>query len=68
MMRLAVIGRKYGLVRASIFIRRAQKAQYHVLGVFPGKDYSNPRLSDFYNLNKHEEDMYDRTKVPRMPW
>ncbi|KAF9481155.1 phospholipase D/nuclease [Pholiota conissans] len=36
--------------------------------IWPGKDYSNPRMSDFYNLNKHEEDMYDRTKVPRMPW
>uniref|UniRef100_A0A8H7XQ51 Phospholipase n=1 Tax=Psilocybe cubensis TaxID=181762 RepID=A0A8H7XQ51_PSICU len=36
--------------------------------IWPGKDYSNPRLSDFYNLNKPEEDMYDRTKVPRMPW
>lgn len=33
-----------------------------------GKDYSNPRISDFYNLNKPEEDMYDRTKIPRMPW
>ncbi|KIM43354.1 hypothetical protein M413DRAFT_18406 [Hebeloma cylindrosporum] len=36
--------------------------------IWPGKDYSNPRLSDFYNLHKPEEDMYDRTKVPRMPW
>ncbi|KAF5382453.1 hypothetical protein D9615_003003 [Tricholomella constricta] len=36
--------------------------------IWPGKDYSNPRLSDFYDLNKPEEDMYDRTKVPRMPW
>lgn len=34
----------------------------------PGKDYSNPRQSDFYDLHKPEEDMYDRTKVPRMPW
>ncbi|KAF9267545.1 phospholipase D [Marasmius fiardii PR-910] len=36
--------------------------------VWPGKDYSNPRVSDFFTLNKPEEDMYDRTKVPRMPW
>ncbi|KAL0576864.1 Phospholipase D1 [Marasmius crinis-equi] len=36
--------------------------------IWPGKDYSNPRISDFYTLNKPEEDMYDRTKVPRMPW
>lgn len=33
-----------------------------------GKDYSNPRVTDFHTLNKPEEDMYDRTKVPRMPW
>ncbi|PPR05355.1 hypothetical protein CVT24_007969 [Panaeolus cyanescens] len=36
--------------------------------IWPGKDYSNPRISDFHNLNKPEEDMYDRTKIPRMPW
>ncbi|TFK27984.1 phospholipase D [Coprinopsis marcescibilis] len=36
--------------------------------IWPGKDYSNPRMGDFYNLNKPEEDMYDRTKVARMPW
>lgn len=36
--------------------------------IWPGKDYSNPRISDFYTLTKPFEDMYDRTKVPRMPW
>ncbi|KAF9454771.1 phospholipase D [Macrolepiota fuliginosa MF-IS2] len=36
--------------------------------IWPGKDYSNPRISDFYNLNKPEENMYDRTQSPRMPW
>ncbi|KAJ7758541.1 phospholipase D [Mycena maculata] len=36
--------------------------------IWPGKDYSNPRLSDFHTLNKPEEDMYDRSKIPRMPW
>jgi phospholipase D1/2 len=36
--------------------------------VWPGKDYSNPRVQDFYALNKPYEEMYDRTKVPRMPW
>ncbi|KAF4577108.1 Phospholipase D1 [Pleurotus pulmonarius] len=36
--------------------------------IWPGKDYSNPRVMDFHALNKPEEDMYDRTKVPRMPW
>ncbi|KAK7207317.1 hypothetical protein BZA70DRAFT_286679 [Myxozyma melibiosi] len=33
-----------------------------------GKDYSNARVQDFYELNKPYDDMYDRTKVPRMPW
>ncbi|PIA89491.1 Phospholipase D1 [Cercospora beticola] len=36
--------------------------------VWPGKDYSNPRVQDFYNLDRPYEEMYDRTKVPRMPW
>ncbi|KAI0916794.1 hypothetical protein AcW1_007851 [Taiwanofungus camphoratus] len=36
--------------------------------VWPGKDYSNPRIQDFHTLNKPDEDMYDRTKIPRMPW
>lgn len=36
--------------------------------IWPGKDYSNPRVLDFHALNKPFEDMYDRTKVARMPW
>lgn len=36
--------------------------------VFPGKDYSNPRIKDFYELTVPHEDMYDRKVVPRMPW
>ncbi|EJD41463.1 phospholipase D [Auricularia subglabra TFB-10046 SS5] len=36
--------------------------------IWRGKDYSNPRVTDFHTLNKPEQDMYDRTKVPRMPW
>ncbi|KAL9054275.1 MAG: hypothetical protein Q9162_004233 [Coniocarpon cinnabarinum] len=35
---------------------------------WPGKDYSNPRVQDFYNLFEPYEDMYNRTKTPRMPW
>lgn len=35
---------------------------------YTGKDYSNPRVSDFFTLDKPDEDMYDRTKIPRMPW
>ncbi|KAI1331758.1 phospholipase D [Xylariaceae sp. FL0255] len=36
--------------------------------LFPGKDYSNPRVLDFFRLNMPYEEMYDRSKVPRMPW
>ncbi|KAK6359005.1 Phospholipase D1 [Orbilia brochopaga] len=36
--------------------------------LWPGKDYSNPRVEDFYELNKPYDDMYDRQKIPRMPW
>lgn len=36
--------------------------------LWPGKDYSNPREQDFYALDKPYEEMYDRSKVPRMPW
>lgn len=36
--------------------------------IWPGKDYSNPRMLDFYDLDKPHEDMYDRMKIPRMPW
>ncbi|KAI5356651.1 putative phospholipase D/Transphosphatidylase, PX domain superfamily [Septoria linicola] len=36
--------------------------------VWPGKDYSNPRVQDFYNLDRPYEEMYDRSRVPRMPW
>ena len=36
--------------------------------LWPGKDYSNPRVQDFYALEKPYEEMYDRSKIPRMPW
>lgn len=36
--------------------------------IWPGKDYSNQRVSDFFNLTRPEEDMYDRDRVPRQPW
>lgn len=36
--------------------------------LWPGKDYSNPRVQDFYALDKPYEEMYDRQRVPRMPW
>ncbi|CAN6618082.1 phospholipase D1 [Trichomonascus vanleenenianus] len=36
--------------------------------IWPGKDYSNPRVQDFVALDRPYQDMYDRKKVPRMPW
>lgn len=36
--------------------------------LWPGKDYSNPRVQDFYDLDKPYEEMYDRAIIPRMPW
>ena len=36
--------------------------------IWIGKDYSNPRVLDFHTLNRPEQDMYDRSKVARMPW
>jgi phospholipase D1/2 len=36
--------------------------------IWPGKDYSNARVKDFYQLSKPFDDMYDRSKIPRMPW
>jgi phospholipase D1/2 len=36
--------------------------------LWPGKDYSNPRVQDFFALNKPYEEMYDRSVVARMPW
>ncbi|KAG9245280.1 phospholipase-like protein D1 [Calycina marina] len=36
--------------------------------LWPGKDYSNPRVQDFFKLNEPYAEMYDRTKTPRMPW
>ena len=36
--------------------------------LWPGKDYSNPKVQDFFSLDKPYEEMYDRARVPRMPW
>jgi phospholipase D1/2 len=36
--------------------------------LWPGKDYSNPRVQDFYALSEPYAEMYDRSKIPRMPW
>lgn len=36
--------------------------------VWPGKDYSNPRVLDFHTLDKPYAELYDRSKIPRMAW
>ena len=36
--------------------------------LWPGKDYSNPREQDFHDLDKPYEEMYNRTRIARMPW
>ena len=36
--------------------------------MWPGKDYSNPRVQDFFDLVNPYGEMYDRNKTPRMPW
>ena len=35
---------------------------------WPGKDYNNPRVQDFIEVNKPFADQYDRRATPRMPW
>ena len=66
----------YGLLQNTDVVPRWDTPQ-HVLvddpdpdgeQIWPGKDYSNPRISDFHTLSKPHEDMYDRSKVARMPW
>ncbi|KAG7196064.1 Phospholipase D1 [Scheffersomyces spartinae] len=47
---------------------RPAQEEYSRFQTFPGKDYSNPRVKDFFELDKPYESMYDREKVPRMPW
>lgn len=36
--------------------------------LFPGKEYNNARVRDFYDLNKPWEESQDRNSLPRMPW
>lgn len=48
--------------------QRVSPEDYVKFQTFPGKDYSNPRVKDFFDLDKPYESMYDRDFVPRMPW
>ncbi|CAK9436905.1 uncharacterized protein LODBEIA_P14270 [Lodderomyces beijingensis] len=44
------------------------KEKYLEFQTFPGKDYSNPRAKDFFELEKPYQSMYNRQTTPRMPW
>lgn len=35
---------------------------------FPGQDYSNVRIKDFANVERHYETLIDKESQPRMPW
>lgn len=50
------------------FRKPSEKNTLNPTQIWPGKDYSNPRQRDFFNLDKPYEDMYNRQEVPRMPW
>jgi len=54
--------------KPSGFEEGSAKSDPNGFQLWPGKDYSNPRVQDFFNLDKPYEDMYDREKIPRMPW
>ncbi|KAG0048319.1 hypothetical protein BGZ83_006692 [Gryganskiella cystojenkinii] len=51
--------------------RTHQLADYHPSGagtVWPGQDYSNPRIKDFANVKEYNNDLIERKLLGRMPW
>ncbi|KAI9253220.1 hypothetical protein BY458DRAFT_521986 [Sporodiniella umbellata] len=36
--------------------------------VFPGQDYSNPRIKDFYKVSQYNTELIEKTSTARMPW
>ncbi|KAG0179127.1 hypothetical protein DFQ29_002490 [Apophysomyces sp. BC1021] len=36
--------------------------------VFPGQDYSNPRIKDFIKVSQYDMELIDKRCTPRMPW
>ncbi|KAI8369196.1 hypothetical protein EDC96DRAFT_504222 [Choanephora cucurbitarum] len=36
--------------------------------VFPGQDYSNPRIKDFEKVSQYDRELVDKQYTPRMPW
>ncbi|KAI8052677.1 hypothetical protein BDF21DRAFT_441216 [Thamnidium elegans] len=43
-------------------------AEGHPNEVFPGQDYSNPRVKDFLSIAQYDLTLVDRNSTPRMPW
>ncbi|KAL9553707.1 hypothetical protein PS6_003791 [Mucor atramentarius] len=43
-------------------------AEGHTDEVFPGQDYSNPRVKDFLSVAQYDLTLVDRNVTPRMPW
>ena len=39
-----------------------------LLKLFPGKDYYNPLIQEFFNVHEPWQDIVDRDSLPRMPW
>ncbi|KAF9438762.1 hypothetical protein BGZ76_005068 [Entomortierella beljakovae] len=51
--------------------RTHQLSDYHPSGsgtVWPGQDYSNPRIKDFTNVKDYDNDLIERKLLGRMPW
>ncbi|CAO3592755.1 unnamed protein product [Absidia cylindrospora] len=36
--------------------------------IFPGQDYSNPRIKDFFKVSQYNKEVIDKQSSPRMPW
>ncbi|KAI8361792.1 hypothetical protein EDC96DRAFT_512537 [Choanephora cucurbitarum] len=43
-------------------------AKGHTDEIFPGQDYSNPRIKDFMNVAQYDTTLVDKNMAPRMPW
>ncbi|KAF8929502.1 hypothetical protein BGZ47_001015 [Haplosporangium gracile] len=51
--------------------RTHQLSDYHPSGsgtIWPGQDYSNPRIKDFTNVKDYNSDLIERKLLGRMPW
>ncbi|KAG0353067.1 hypothetical protein BGZ54_002423, partial [Gamsiella multidivaricata] len=51
--------------------RTHQLSDYHPSGkgtIWPGQDYSNPRIKDFVNVKDYNSDLIEKKLLARMPW